>query len=96
MFFVFHRDDTITVDTLSLQNFFHEERATEIARLNSLSKKVCFLHTDLLYYRNAKSKMGASCYEVWKTLVKRVGGTLNCWRDLGYLLGVNRDDLDVS
>lgn len=87
-------EETLSIDTLSLEEVFRGERAAEITRLNSLSKKVCYLHTDLLYYRNAKSKIGASCYEVWKTLVKRVGGTSNCWRDLGHLLGVTQDDLD--
>lgn len=48
-----------------------------------------------MYYRNIKSKMGAACYEVWKTIVKKVGGSPNCWRDVGHLLGVTQDDLNV-
>ncbi|KAG6440650.1 hypothetical protein O3G_MSEX001402 [Manduca sexta] len=91
---VLNEYDTISVDTLALEEILREERAAEISKLNTLSKKVCYLHTELLYYRHAKSKIGAACYEAWKTLVKKVGGTPNCWRDLGRLLGVTQDDLD--
>ncbi|XP_037868324.1 uncharacterized protein LOC101741884 isoform X2 [Bombyx mori] len=89
-----HLDETASVDTLQLEEFLREQRAAEINRLNYLSKKVDYLHTDLLYYRNIKSKMGAACYEVWKTIVKKVGGSPNCWRDVGHLLGVTQDDLN--
>lgn len=40
--------------------------------------------------------MGAACYETWRTLVKKVGGTPDGWRDLGYFLGIPQDDLNVS
>lgn len=73
-----------------------EERAREISELDTLSKKVCFLHTSLLYYRNPKTKMGAACYEAWKILVKRIGGTANTWRELGYILEIDKADLDVG
>ncbi|XP_063536149.1 uncharacterized protein LOC134745939 [Cydia strobilella] len=86
--------DTISIDTLALEELLEEERARELADLNSLSKKVCHLHTSLLYYRNSKSKMGAASYETWRTLVKKVGGTPDGWRDLGYILGIPQDDLD--
>lgn len=72
-----------------------EEREKEISELKTLSKKVCFLHTSLLYYRK-QTKTGAICYEAWKTLVKKVGGSLNTWKDLGYALDISQDDLDVS
>lgn len=88
--------ETVSLDTLTLEQIVHEEREKEISELHSLSKKVSFLHSDLLYYRNAKSKIGAACYESWKVMLKKVGGTPNGWRDLGYALGVNQDDLDVS
>lgn len=39
--------------------------------------------------------MGATCYEAWKTLVKKVGGSPNTWKDLGYTLGIKQEDLDV-
>ncbi|KAI8436632.1 hypothetical protein MSG28_010132 [Choristoneura fumiferana] len=86
--------DTISIDTLALEELLEDERAKEIAELNSLSKKVCHLHTSLLYYRNTKSRMGAACYETWRTLVKKVGGTPDGWRDLGYFLGIPQDDLN--
>lgn len=74
----------------------HEERAREISELNRLSNKVCSLHTNLLYYRNPKSKLGSICYEAWKTLVNKVGGSPNTWKDLGHALGLKQADLDVS
>ncbi|XP_047511198.1 uncharacterized protein LOC125053725 [Pieris napi] len=86
--------DTISIDTLALEEILEDERAQEISELNSLSDKVCYLHTNLLYYRNPKSKMGSTCYEAWRTLVKKVGGSPNTWKDLGYALGVNQGDLD--
>lgn len=73
-----------------------QDRAKEITQLHSLSKKVSFLHTDLLYYRHPKSAMGTACYNAWKILVKKVGGTPNGWRELGYSLGIEQEDLDVS
>lgn len=72
------------------------ERAKEITELQALSKKVCFLHANLLYYRHATSAMGSACYQLWVTLLKKVGGTRNGWRELGYSLGLSQDDLDVS
>ncbi|XP_032517623.1 uncharacterized protein LOC116770313 [Danaus plexippus] len=86
--------DTISIDTLALEEVLHEERAKEISELHSLTEKVSYLHTSLIYYRNAKSKMGATCYEAWKTLVKKVGGSPNTWKDLGYTLGIKQEDLD--
>ncbi|CAD0201448.1 unnamed protein product [Chrysodeixis includens] len=86
--------DTISVDTLALEQMVLQERAQEITELNNLSKKVRFLHTDLVYYRHPKSEMGAACYLLWKNLIKKVGGTPNGWRDLGSSLGVTQDDLD--
>ncbi|XP_075978030.1 uncharacterized protein LOC142977821 [Anticarsia gemmatalis] len=86
--------DTISVDTLALEQMVLQERSREITQLHTLCKKVSFLHTDLLYYRNAKSAMGSACYNAWKVLVKKVGGTPNGWRDLGYSLGISQDDLD--
>ncbi|XP_045498382.1 uncharacterized protein LOC123696319 [Colias croceus] len=86
--------DTISIDTLALEEMVQEERAKEISELNSLHEKVCYLHTSLLYYRNAKSKMGMICYEAWKTMVKKIGGSPNTWRDLGYALGITQDDLN--
>ncbi|CAK1556400.1 unnamed protein product [Leptosia nina] len=90
----FENADTISIDTLALEEIVQEERAREISELNRLSDKVCFLHTNLLYYRNAKSKMGSTCYEAWRTLVKKVGGSPNLWKDLGYALSINQGDLD--
>ncbi|CAH2980964.1 unnamed protein product [Chilo suppressalis] len=86
--------DTISIDTLALEKMVLEERAQELNELKSLSKKVCHLHTSLLYYRNPKSKMGTICYEAWKSLLKRIGGTHNGWRDLGQHLQIARSDLD--
>ncbi|XP_045448114.1 uncharacterized protein LOC123656478 [Melitaea cinxia] len=86
--------DTISIDTLALEEILQEEREKEISELKTLSKKVCFLHTSLLYYRNPKTKTGAICYEAWKTLIKKVGGSLNTWKDLGYALDISQDDLD--
>lgn len=85
--------DTITVDTLALEQMVLQERATEISQLHSLSNKVSFLHADLLYYRNAKTPMGKACYNAWKILVKKVGGTPDGWWDLGYSLGISQEDL---
>lgn len=92
----FENAETVSIDTLALENIVLEERSREIAELKSLSKKVCNLHTNLLYYRNAKSKMGDVCYEAWKTLIKKVGGSQNAWRDLGHCLQIAKSDLDVS
>ncbi|XP_053609868.1 uncharacterized protein LOC128674906 [Plodia interpunctella] len=86
--------DTISIDTLALEEIVKEERNREISELNSLSKKVCNLHTSVLYYRNPKTKTGSVCYEAWRTLVKKVGGTPSGWRDLGSSLGIKQDDLD--
>lgn len=86
--------DTVSLDTLALEEILQEERNREISRLKSLSKKVYYLHTDILYYRNTESKMGAACYDAWRTLVKKVGGSPNCWRELGCILGVAHDDLN--
>lgn len=88
--------DNVSVDTLALEKIVLEERATEISELKSLSNKVCNLHTNLLYYRNTKSTMGAVCYEAWRILVKKVGGSHNGWRDLGHCLNIAKSDLDVS
>ncbi|CAG4956319.1 unnamed protein product [Colias eurytheme] len=38
--------------------------------------------------------MGMICYEAWKTMVKKIGGSPNTWRDLGYALGITQDDLN--
>lgn len=89
-------DETASIDTLTLEELIQDERKKEISQLHSLSKKVCYLHTDLLYYRNPKSKIGSACYEAWRVMIRKVGGTPNGWRDLGYALGVSQDDLDVS
>ncbi|XP_068633208.1 uncharacterized protein [Battus philenor] len=86
--------DTISIDTLALEEIVQEERAREISELSELSQKVCFLHTSILYYRNAKSNLGATCHEAWRTLIKKIGGTPNTWKELGYSLGVSQDDLD--
>ncbi|CAB3236741.1 unnamed protein product [Arctia plantaginis] len=86
--------DTISVDTLALEQMVIQERSTEITQLQALSKKARFLHSDLLYYRNAKTATGKACYNVWKVLIKRVGGTPNGWLDLGYTLGISQDDLN--
>lgn len=86
--------DTISIDTLVLEQMVQKERSKEITELQSLSKKVCFLHTNLLYYRHATSAMGSACYQLWVTLLKKVGGTRNGWRELGYSLGLSQDDLD--
>lgn len=93
---VYDNADTASIDTLTLETIVLQTRAKEISQLEALSKKVYYLHTDLLYYRKANSELGASCYEAWKVLMKKVGGTANGWRDLGYALGVSQDDLDVS
>ncbi|VVD04692.1 unnamed protein product [Leptidea sinapis] len=86
--------DTISIDTLSLEELVQEERAKEILELNRLSEKVCYLHTSLVYYRNANSKMGQTCYQVWKTLLQRVGGSPNTWNILGHTLGISLVDLE--
>lgn len=88
--------ETVSIDTLALEELVTQTRATEISQLNLLSKKVSYLHTDLLYYRKENSKLGSSCYEAWRAIMKKVGGSTNGWRDLGYALGVGQDDLDVS
>lgn len=88
--------DTISVDTLALEQMVIQERSNEITQLHALSKKARFLHSDLIYYRNAKTATGKACYNVWKILIKRVGGTPNGWLDLGYTLGISQDDLNVS
>lgn len=88
--------DTISIDTLALEKSLQQTRAKEISQLEGLSKKVYYLHSDLLYYRKTNSELGTSCYEAWKVLMKKVGGTPNGWRDLGYALGISQDDLDVS
>ncbi|KAL0883308.1 hypothetical protein ABMA27_016719 [Loxostege sticticalis] len=90
----FDNADTVSVDTLALEKIVLEEREQEIQELKSLGKKVCHLHTSLLYYRNTKSKMGTVCYEAWKTLVKKVGGSQNGWLDLGHCLQIAKSDLD--
>ncbi|KAL4707806.1 hypothetical protein ACJJTC_001752 [Scirpophaga incertulas] len=92
----FDSADNISVDTLALEKFVIEEREKEIAELKLLGKKVCFLHTSLLFYRNAKSKMGSVCYEAWKVLVKKVGGTSNGWQEFGGQLLIPKADLDVN
>uniref|UniRef100_A0A2A4IV09 Death domain-containing protein n=1 Tax=Heliothis virescens TaxID=7102 RepID=A0A2A4IV09_HELVI len=71
-----------------------QERAKEIKELHSLSEKAQFLHSNLLYYRNPKTKVGAACYQLWKTLIKKVGGTPHGWRDLGHCLNISVDDLN--
>ncbi|XP_050350998.1 uncharacterized protein LOC126773836 [Nymphalis io] len=86
--------DTISLDTLALEEILHEEREREILELKTLSKKVCYLHTSLLYYRNVNTKTGTICYEAWQTLVKKVGGSLDTWKELGCALGISQDDLD--
>ncbi|XP_028173549.1 uncharacterized protein LOC114362367 [Ostrinia furnacalis] len=86
--------DNVSVDTLALEKIVLEERSREISELKSLSTKVHNLHTSLLYYRNTKSKMGTVCYEAWKTLVKKVGGSQNGWLDLGHCLQIAGSDLD--
>ncbi|XP_072949084.1 uncharacterized protein [Epargyreus clarus] len=86
--------DTVSIDTLMLEEIIQGERTKELSELNTLCDKVSFLHSSLLYYRNAKSKMGAVCYDAWKTLVKKIGGSPNTWKDLGYLLGIAQDDLN--
>lgn len=103
-FIIIHREvlkdfdnaDTISIDTLALEEMLLEEREKEMKNLHAINKKVCYLHTSLLYYRNPSSKKGAACYDAWRMLVKRVGGTPNTWRDLGCLLGLSPPDLDVS
>ena len=92
----FDNADTISIDTLALEEALLEERTNEISELNNLSLKVTYLHTSLLYYLNAKTKTGTVCYEAWKTLVKKVGGSPNTWKDLGYALEISHDDLNVS
>ncbi|XP_060803152.1 uncharacterized protein LOC106129264 [Amyelois transitella] len=93
-FLNYENADTLSIDTLALEESLKEERNREITGLHSLSKKVSNLHTSVLYYRNPKTKTGSVCYEVWKTLVKKVGGTPNGWRDLGISLGIKQEDLD--
>lgn len=96
MLYDYEQEDTVSIDTLTLKETVQEERRKEISQLHLLSKKVCYLHTDLLYYRNPKTKIGSACYEAWRVMIKKIGGTPNGWRDLGYALGVSQDDLDVS
>ncbi|XP_047030200.1 uncharacterized protein LOC124637634 [Helicoverpa zea] len=86
--------DTVSIDTLALEETVKRERDQELKELHSLSKKAQFLHTNLLYYRNPKTKVGSACYELWKTLLKKVGGTPNGWRDLGHCLNISADDLN--
>lgn len=88
--------DTISIDTLSLEEMVFEERIREIDELHKLSKKVCCLHTNMLYYRQLKTKVGVTCFDIWKTIIKRVGGAPKTWRELGVYLGIPHDDLDVS
>lgn len=88
--------DTITIDTLVLEDMVKQEWTKEITELNSLSKKSCNLHADLLYYRHATSAMGSSCYELWKRILTQVGGSPNTWRELGLLLGIDSNKLNVS
>lgn len=90
----FDNAETVSIDTFILEQLVQEERDKEITELNLLSKKVYNLHTSVLYYRNSKTKMGSLCYDAWRILVKKVGGTPNGWRDLGFLLGIKQDDLD--
>lgn len=102
-FFVIHREvlkdfdnaDTISINTLAMEEMLLEEREQEMKGLHAINKKVSYLHTSLLYYRNPSSKKGAACYDAWRMLVNRVGGTPNTWRDLGCLLGLSPPDLDV-
>ncbi|KAG7308772.1 hypothetical protein JYU34_006005 [Plutella xylostella] len=86
--------DTISIDTLALYEDIEEERNKEISELTRLSKKTCFLHTKLLYYRNAESELGAACHNAWRTIVKSVQGSQDCWRELGHYLGISQDDLN--
>ncbi|CAH0691741.1 unnamed protein product [Spodoptera exigua] len=86
--------DTITIDTLVLEEMVKQERTKEITELHSLSKKTCNLHADLLYYRHATSAMGSSCYELWKRILTQVGGSPNAWRELGLHLGIEPNKLN--
>ncbi|XP_041978896.1 uncharacterized protein LOC121732932 [Aricia agestis] len=90
----FYNSDTISISTLALEEDLKQERTQEISELVDLSKKVSFLHTSLLYYRNAKSNMGTICYDAWKMVVKKVGGAPNTWQDFGCYLGISQEDLD--
>ncbi|KAI5644230.1 death domain-containing protein [Phthorimaea operculella] len=90
----FENADTISIDTLALEETLQEERAKEIAELKMLGKKVWYLHTSLLYYRNPATKTGKVCFQVWQTLVKKVGGSPNTWKELGHALGIAKTDLD--
>ncbi|KOB69022.1 MyD88, partial [Operophtera brumata] len=67
----YDKADTVSLDTLSLEQIVQETRAKDISQLESLSKKVYYLHTDLLYYRKEGSKLGTYCYESWKVLIKK-------------------------
>lgn len=90
----FDNADTISIDTLALEEIIQDERAREIEELSRLSKKVCCLHTSMLYYRQMKTNVGTICFDVWKTIIKRVGGASKSWRELGVHLGIPHDDLD--
>ncbi|XP_045772527.1 uncharacterized protein LOC123872349 [Maniola jurtina] len=90
----YHNADTISVDTLYLEEKLREDRLKEMTKLKTLGKTVCNLHTNILYYRNTSTKRGAVCYEAWKSLVKKIGGSPNTWRELGNALGVAQDDLN--
>ncbi|XP_039753150.1 uncharacterized protein LOC120628665 [Pararge aegeria] len=86
--------DTISINTLMLENMLRDDRIKEMTKLKTLAKTVCNLHTNILYYRNASTKRGAVCYEAWKSLIKTIGGSPNTWRELGYALGVSPSDLN--
>ncbi|XP_023934777.2 uncharacterized protein LOC112043540 [Bicyclus anynana] len=86
--------DTISINTLYLETKLKEDRLKEMTKLKTLSKTVCNLHTNILYYRNASTKRGAVCYESWKCLIKSIGGSPNTWRELGCSLGVAQEDLN--
>nr|XP_049694404.1 uncharacterized protein LOC126054145 isoform X1 [Helicoverpa armigera]XP_049694405.1 uncharacterized protein LOC126054145 isoform X2 [Helicoverpa armigera] len=86
--------DTVIIDTLALEETVKQERAKEIQELLSLGKKAQFFPISLLYYRNPNTKVGSACYALWKTLIKKVGGTPNGWRDLGQSLNISADDLN--
>lgn len=92
----FENADTISIDTLALEEMVLEERAKEIDVLETLGKKVSCLHTNLLYYRQPKTKMGIICYDIWKIIIKKVGGVHRSWRNLGEHLSIPPEDLDVS
>lgn len=92
----YNNADTISMDTLYLEEKLKEDRSKEITKLKTLGKTVSNLHTDILYYRNASTQRGAMCNEARQSLVKYIGGSPNTWRELGYALGVAQEDLSVS